>query len=46
MSNLYIRLNDNLYWVMFETQKICSFKNYECAVMYIDHLQRHHNYEQ
>jgi hypothetical protein len=45
MSNLTIRLIDNLYWVMSETQKICSFKNYEVAVMYIDHLERHHNYE-
>lgn len=45
MSNLTIKLIDNLYWVMSETQKICSFKNYEVAVMYINHLERHHNYE-
>lgn len=42
---LSIKLIDNLYWVMSETQKLCSFHNYEVAVMYIDHLQRHHNYE-
>lgn len=45
MSNLRIELIDNLYWVMSGTDKIISFKNYEVAVWYKDHLERDLKYE-
>lgn len=41
---LTIKLIDSLYWVMSENQPLCSFKHYGAASMYIDHLERHHDY--